>query len=310
MSLYSFKGRKIENQDLGMTRIFYKILYASFGLFAKLPFAAIYFISDCIDFLVYRIFKYRKEVIFSNLKNSFPEKSEAEIKQIAKKFYAHLADTLVETIKIAGMDITDFQQRVVVKNTELLNNFYEEGKSVVIFCAHYGNWEWVLFICKMLKHTVLPIYQPLNNPYSDAYFYRLRAKFGGVPTPMQETLRALLHYKKQKQPTVLWLAADQTPAPENAYWTTFLNQDTAFYMGGEKIAKKMHQPAVFMFIKKIARGKYEMGFKLMEEQPENLLEGMLTQQYVDILEQTIQEEPAYWLWSHKRWKHQRTKKEE
>jgi Kdo2-lipid IVA lauroyltransferase/acyltransferase len=290
-----------------MNRIFYQVLYASFGLFAKIPFAIVYFISDLVYFLVYHAIGYRKKVVLQNLQNSFPEKSELEIKKIAKKFYIHFADTLLETIKIAGMNMEDFQKRVTVKNTELLNQLYDEGKSVVIFCAHYGNWEWVLFICKMLKHTVLPIYQPLNNPYSDAYFCNLRAKFGGVPTPMQETLRALLTYKKQQQPTALWLAADQTPAPESAYWTSFLHQDTPFYTGGEKIAKKFQQPAVFMYIKKTGRGRYEMSFELMEKNPENLLEGALTQQYVDRLEETIKNEPAYWLWSHRRWKHQKIK---
>lgn len=288
-----------------MRSIFYNLLFASFELFAKLPFAVIYLISDIIYLIVYQIVGYRKEVVFTNLKNSFPEKSEREIKAIAKRFYRHLADTLVETIKIAGMDFEDFQHRVSIKNIELLQQLYDEGKSVVMFCSHYGNWEWVLFICKMLKHKVLPIYQPLNNPYSDTYFRTLRAKFGGIPTPMSETLRALLNYKKQNQLTIVWLAADQTPAVEGAYWAKFLHQDTPFYTGGEKIAKKLQQPAVFMYIKKTGRGYYEMGFELMEKHPENLPENALTQQYVTILEKTIQEEPAYWLWSHKRWKHKR-----
>ena len=283
-----------------MVNFLYKLLFLFFKLFAKLPFWFIYLFADILFIIIYYIVGYRKKVTFENLAKSFPEKSPKERKIIAKKYYLHLVDTMVETIKIAGMSFEDLQKRVTV-NIEIFNQLYEEGKSVVAFCAHYGNWEWILFMPKMAKHTVLPIYKPLSNPYTDAYFTKMRSKFGGIPTPMNETLRTLIKYKL----TVLWLAADQTPAVEGAYWATFLNQDTPFYMGGEKIAKKMQQAAVFMYIRKTGRGKYVMDFELMAKNPENLADGVLTQQYITLLENLIKEEPAYWLWSHRRWKHSR-----
>jgi KDO2-lipid IV(A) lauroyltransferase len=287
------------------SKILYPLLFLFFRLFARLPFFWIYLVSDFVFVTLYYIVGYRKEVVFENLRNSFPQKSEKEIKSIAKKYYSHLADTMVETIKIAGMTAEDFEKRVKVNNVALLNQLYDEGRSVVMFCAHYGNWEWVLFIPKMLKHTILPIYKPLSNPYTDAYFTKLRSKFGGIPTPMNETLRTLVNYKRQNKPTIIWLAADQVPALEGAYWTEFFHQDTPFFMGGEKIARKMLQVAVFMSIRKIGRGYYEMDLELMERQPEDLPEGGLILQYINKLEKLIREEPAYWLWSHKRWKHKR-----
>lgn len=287
------------------SKILYPLLFLFFRLFAKLPFFLVYLFADFIFVILYYIAGYRKKVVFENLRNSFPEKSEKEIKTIAKKYYLHLADTMVETIKIADMTLTDFEKRVKVNNVALLNQLYDEGKSAVMFCSHYGNWEWVLFIPTMLKHSILPIYKPLSNPYTDQYFTKLRSKFGGLPTPMNETLRALVNYKKQNKLTVIWLAADQVPALEGAYWTEFLHQDTPFFMGGEKIAKKMQQVAVFMSIRKTGRGYYQMDLALMERHPETLPESVLTQQYIAKLEALIQEEPAFWLWSHKRWKHKR-----
>jgi len=276
-----------------------------FRLFAKLPFVLLYLVADFLFVIIYYIIGYRKKVVFENLAKSFPEKSAKEIKVIAKKYYLHLVDTVVETIKVAGMSFEDLQKRVKVENIALLNQLYDEGKSVVVFCSHYGNWEWVLFIPKLAKHTVLPIYKPLSNPYTDAYFTKMRSRFGGIPTPMHATLKTLISYKKQSKLTVTWLAADQTPAVEGAYWAAFLNQDTAFYTGGEKIARKLQQAAVFMYIRKTARGKYTMDFEMMNKNPETLPENALTQQYVTLLENLIREEPAYWLWSHRRWKHAR-----
>ncbi|GAB4479147.1 MAG: acetyltransferase [Thermoflexibacter sp.] len=288
-------------------RWIYLVFYSLLDVIAKTPLSVLYWLSDFLFLVIYYLVGYRKKVVFENLKNSFPDKSSQEITYITKKFYKHFCDLLVESIKTSAMTFENFQKQIVVKNTELLNQLYEEGRSVVVYCSHYGNWEWVLFIPQMLKHIVLPVYHPLTNPYSDAYFVKLRGKFGGVPTPMKETLRVLIDYKQKNIPTIVWLAADQSPAVEGAYWTEFLNQDTPFYTGPEKIAKKLNQVAVFMYIKKTGRGKYEMGFELMEKEPKNLPHGVLTQQYVDILEKTIQEEPAYWLWSHKRWKHKRAK---
>jgi KDO2-lipid IV(A) lauroyltransferase len=288
-----------------MVKFLYRLLFFFFRLFAKLPFFLIYGVADFLFFVIYYIVGYRKKVVFENLANSFPEKSPKERKTIAKKYYLHLVDTMVETIKTAEMSFEDLQKRVTVNNIEIFNQLYDEGRSAVAFCAHYGNWEWILFMPKMVKHTILPIYKPLSNPYTDAYFTKMRSKFGGIPTPMNETLRTLIKYKKENKLTVVWLAADQAPAVEGAYWTIFLNQDTPFYTGGEKIAKRMKQAAVFMFIRKTARGKYVMDFELMEKYPENLADNALTQQYTMMLENLIREEPAYWLWSHRRWKHSR-----
>ncbi|MCU0391242.1 MAG: lysophospholipid acyltransferase family protein [Thermoflexibacter sp.] len=283
----------------------YATLFGLLNIIAKLPFGFLYAVSDILFVLIFYLVGYRKKVVFENLTNSFPDKSKEEIQEIAKKFYAHFCDLLVESIKTSAMTFEDFQRRITVKNTELLNQLYEEGKSVVMYCAHYGNWEWVLFIPQMLKHIVLPVYHPLKNPYSDAYFVKLRGKFGGIPTQMSDTLRTLVAYKQKHIPTIIWLAADQSPAVEGAYWTEFLYQDTPFYMGPEKIAKKLQQAVVFMYINKVGRGKYEMGFELMEKDPQSIPNGAITQKYVSILEKTIRELPEYWLWSHKRWKHTR-----
>lgn len=281
------------------------LLFSSVSyFFAILPDFILFGIADIIYFITYYIIAYRKKVVFRNLKNSFPEKSDHEIKQTAKKFYRQLGDTMIENIALFSMSKKRVLQKVEFENTEILQNLYKNNKNIVGVSTHLYNWELMLAIPKVIPHQVLGIYKPLNNAFFDRQINKMRSKFGAIPVTMEESYKVILkNYKKQKL-SFIGLIADQRPQKAHiSHWTSLLNQEAPFYNGPEKIAKKINAAVVFLYLKRIKRGRYTIKFKLLFEDVSECKEHEITEKYAKVLEKTIQDNPAYWLWSHKRWKH-------
>jgi len=272
---------------------------------AKLPFAVLYGISDMLYFIIYRIIGYRKTVVADNLKNAFPEKSNAEIKTISKKFFRHLADLIVETIKMNSMSEKTFRERVVFKNTKIVNDYFDKGKSVVVLTMHFNNWEWSSCVALPVKHKVLGVYKPLHNKYFDEYLNNSRGKMGSVLVPNSQVLRTVISHEHKKEPVFTWLAADQTPPAFHKFWLMFLNQETMFYPGPASISKRFNHPVIFQKIEKTGRGKYVSQFELLFENPADKSETEIMKAYVRKMEEAIRKNPEHYLWSHRRWKHKR-----
>jgi Kdo2-lipid IVA lauroyltransferase/acyltransferase len=281
--------------------------YLLMGLLKALsfiPFSLLYLLSDFLYWWAYRIFGYRKKVVFKNLRNSFPEKSEKEIQQIASDFYAHFCDLIVESFATPRMSVDDFFKRNAYKNLELVDRLYAEGRDLVIMTAHYGNWEWQIYMPCAVKHLALVVYQRIQNPLVNEFMLNARQHFGGVAIEMAKIHTDLPNYFSQKRPALLGLLSDQAPAQEARFRTTFLNQETAFYQGGEKISKKYNAAVLYLHIRKLKRGYYEAEFSMLCEYPNETKTFEITAKYAEILENKIKETPQYWLWSHNRWKHQ------
>lgn len=272
---------------------------------AKFPFEVIYLLANIFYFLIYYVFGYRKKVVFNNLKNSFPEKTEIEIKQIQKDFYQHLADLTMETVKMHGMSEKDYEKRFIVKNGELLNSYFDKGKSVVVLTSHYNNWEWGNGFPLFLKHQILGVYKPLHNGVFDKFMIETRSKFGAELIPDVNILRRVIQSEKDKEPVFTWLAGDQAPPPSNKFWFRFLNQDTIFFQGPAFISRKFNHPVFFQETKKIGRGIYEISFELLFENPKEYSDIEIISTFIKRMEKLIIKQPEYYLWSHKRWKHKR-----
>ncbi|MFO8234307.1 MAG: lysophospholipid acyltransferase family protein [Bacteroidales bacterium] len=289
-----------------------KILYFAFEIVSRilsaLPKRAIYIFADFLYFVAYYLAKYRKKVVYSNLKRSFPEKSDREIKAIAKNFYRHLGDLIVENIAILNMSPKKVMQFMSVKNLEVMNDLHKKGKNTIALTGHYGNWEFLPTLSSYTPYTILSVYKPLKNKFFDKKVYQMRKRFSGIPVPMKEVYKEIVRQQKQDNPYIMGLVADQSPPKKNInYWTTFLNQDTPFFTGAEKIAKKLNHAVVFIIVRKKKRGLYEIDFSPLTENTENMPEGNIIEQYARTLEKNIIEQPEYWLWSHRRWKHSRKK---
>lgn len=289
-----------------MNRVGYFIFVALSYTITLLPMRALHLLSDMLWPLFYHVVRYRRKVVEMNLRNAFPEKSPEERKKIAKRFYRHLTDLIVETLKAMHMTTEQIRKRSVVPDTAIPDRFFSEGRDVVALASHYNNWEWYSSLQMSAKHKVIPIYKPLKNNDFDRFLRKIRERFGMQTTPMNHIVRDLVRYRSEKILTMSGFIGDQTPPPDdNACWTTFLNQDTGFYRGAEKIAVKYDMPVIMMNIVKRKRGFYELEYSIISEHPRSEEPNAIITRYAERLEKIISDKPEYWLWSHRRWKHKR-----
>lgn len=285
-----------------MSKTTFKLTSALLYFISILPFPVLYFFSDILYLILFYILKYRRTVVSINLQNAFPEKSKDELKKIEKKFYQYLADLIFETIKLFTISEEEIKKRFAIVNFQEITKYLDNGKSVIAVSGHYGNWEMgPLAVAMALKNKLLVVYKPLSDKRFDHLINTIRARFGAIMVPMKQTLRKIVEYKEQAH--LLVLVGDQTPTREESnYFTPFLNQATAVFLGVEKIAKKTNNPVIYFTIKRIKRGYYECLIKPLIDNPEGTMDYEITEAHTRELEKNIRLEPQYWLWSHKRWK--------
>ncbi|MGC4022875.1 MAG: lysophospholipid acyltransferase family protein [Cyclobacteriaceae bacterium] len=286
-----------------MQRIVFYLVYPLLYLIALLPFWAMYLLSDAL-FYLFKISGYRKNVVKTNLKNSFPEKSEKEIEELCDKYFRYLCDLTLETLKTLTMTEKEASEHCVYHPADWLDKMFEEKRSIIIVMGHYGNWEWAGPSFSLYKkYQLIVIYRPLTNPYFESMMTRMRTKFGTKITPADLTLRDMVANRRNLTATAL--IADQAATTTNPYWTTFLNQETSVYNGPEKLAVKFNYPVVYMRVERKSRGYYDLTPELLFENPATTAEGEILEKFTRRLEEQIIKDPVIWLWSHKRWKHKR-----
>lgn len=271
-----------------------------------LPMKVLYVFATLLYYLIYYVFGYRRTVVRTNLKNSFPEKGEKEIELIEKRFFKYLAALIFEIIKMSTISKKELQKRFKFINMDRINDYLERGESVLACSGHYGNWEWgTLSIGLSFKALNYPIYKPLSNQVFDQWFYHIRTRFGNRMIAMKQTFRALSETKELT--TVFCFGNDQAPPKSESHrWINFLNQQTSFQQGIEKIGIKTKRPIFYLKVTVLKKGYYEIDCIPLRLHPEQVSAQEITDLHVRLLEQTIINEPAYWLWSHRRWKHQPT----
>lgn len=255
---------------------------------------------------LFHITGYRKQVVLSNLKNSFPEKSEQEINKICRQYYRYLCDLFLETFKTLTISRRNMLKHCYFRpeGKQLFDILASENKSVILVLGHMGNWEWAgntFSLC--CQHQLYVIYHPLRNKQFDGLMYKMRTHFGTKLIAMKDTFRTMLAQKGELNATAF--IADQTPFPDNAFWVRFLNQDTPVFKGTEVISKKINYPVVYVSVKRVKRGYYEMNAEMLCENPATTENEEITRLHTQRLERDIIAQPETWLWSHKRWKHKR-----
>jgi KDO2-lipid IV(A) lauroyltransferase len=274
-------------------------------LFAYLPSTVLYKLGNVLAFFLRDVFKYRRKVVLNNLRSSFPEKSEAEIEEIARESYIHLADRVVENIKCLTIKPEEYLSRCTVENVELLTELYEQKKDVVLMIAHSNCWEYAGYVAHTLtKFTIYGVYSPAKNKHFNDLIISTRGKLGMNLISMKETSAYFKH--KPEDVTFHVFFTDQSPSnPNNAYWTKFLHQDTAFFYGGARYAVKHNCIPVYAKIVQLKRGYYRVYLSKIKEDVTNCTPDEIVQGFAEKLEAQLKEHPAQWLWSHKRWKHKR-----
>ena len=277
-------------------------------MISLLPFFVLYLISDLLFFVGFHIVGYRKKVVYTNLRNSYPDKTEAEIHSIAIQFYKNLFDTLTEMVKLIFASESIVRNMCEFRNNELLEGLHKNNSNVIIVQGHYFNWELSLMMgSEQSKYMCYVVYKPLSDKISEKLIFKLRKRFKTRLIAMHETLEFMRNYNKTHAadgPALFQFGADQSPMKHKIeYWTTFMNQKTPFFLGPEKLAVSLNLPVVFLDLQRIARGKYYIEYSMLEEKPSQTSEHEITEKYVRAIEDAINKNPSNWLWSHKSWKH-------
>lgn len=276
-----------------------------FHWLSRLPFSWLYALSDLLYLVLAYVVRYRRRVIVQNLSTAFPEKTARDINKLTRGFYRNLTDLIVETIKLPALSADELLRRVRFQNPELISSRIAAGQPVIILASHQSNWEWLPASAQLNGIIADSVYKQLSSPFFENLMREIRSTFGVNPIPMHRLLRDVA--VRRHVPRAIALVADQIPAsPEVAYWLPFLNHETAFYPGPEKLARSLQLPVFYVEMVRVRRGYYDVTLHTLAEPPYNDLpdEAILTR-YRDRLERTIQATPSDWLWSHKRWKHQR-----
>ena len=262
----------------------------------------LYLVSDVLYLIVGKLIKYRKPLITKNLKNSFPEKNENEIKNIQRYFYKHFLDLIVESLKGFTISKKEINRKIKLKNPDLVNEMAQKSQNIILIGGHYNNWE--MSAQKMpleCEHELFAIYKPLSNKFFDKKMKDSREKFGLRMISMKETKNYF--QKNNEKPRAIIFGSDQSPSStKNAHWLNFLNQESGFLFGAEKYAKEFNWPVVYVSIQKTQRGTYEVSFQLITDKPKEEPNGKIIQDFANLLEIDINRNPPYWLWTHNRWK--------
>lgn len=258
---------------------------------------------------MYRVFGYRKAVVRKNLTNSFPDKSASEIRKIEKGFYLHLCDLIVESIKNFTISEKMSKKRMTMVNAELVNGYFDQGKSVILVGGHYGNWElYAVAIPGQIKHTPMALYSPMKNKFWNDKVIQSRSKYGLHMLRIDPIIKKMKAQKEEKFAVIF--ASDQSPRKSQlAHFTTFLNQETAVAYGAERMAREYNMPIIAGSNIKVSRGHYQIKYTLISDDHSKFKEGEITAAFTKVLENDILSAPSYWLWSHKRWKHQKAEHE-
>ena len=287
-----------------MNAIIYYLALPFLYLISYLPFKLLYLLSDGFYVLVYTVFAYRKKIVTENLKQSFPDKSSAELEHIRRGFYHYLCDLALETIKTLSISPAALKKHFSHDDISVLENYFNENQSVIIIMGHLGSWELGgAYFSQILVHQVYAIYHPMANRHFDRFFCRMRTRSGARLYPMKDAFKGMIRNRNEVTATVF--IADQTPAPENAHWMTFMNQDTPVFKGTEVIARKLDYPVIYVSAIREKRGQYKIHFELLVEHPQRLTKNELTEVHTKRLQQDIIDHPETWLWSHRRWKHKK-----
>lgn len=275
------------------------------NLLSRLPLRVLYVLTDGLYVFIYHIWRFRRELSLSNLRNSFPDKSILELEQVARLGYRNACNMIAEVLKGAVMSRDELRRRVKIQGIELIDKYTSTGQPTVLLASHHCNWEWLLLASSLeLKIGIDAVYKPLRVEAIDRFMLRTRSRFGGNPIPARDFLVEVL--KRRGGARVIALVADQTPLKsEEKHWTRFLNQDTAFFVGADKIARITRSPVFFVGMTRTRRGYYEARLQLLAEPPYGREGTEIIERYARVAEVHIAQHPADWLWMYRKWKYRK-----
>jgi len=272
-------------------------------VFSWFPLWVLYRLSDISFVLIFYVLRYRREIVWKNLSNSFPEKTKAEIHSIQKEFYRNLCDHVAETIKLLTISKEELTRRMNYADVDQALKYSKKGQSVIVLASHQFNWEWLVAVSNIsFPMPIDYVYQKQSNRFANHFSNVVRSRFGAFPISRDAVARESI--KRKNILRGIAIVADQYPGLKNdkLYQSTFLNQETVFFQGVNQLAILTQYPVVFASIKKIKRGYYKVDFPEIATPPYDKNSSIVMEKYVANTEKLIRENPSDWLWSHNRWK--------
>lgn len=289
-----------------MQFLVYILAYPLLWLISILPFRIFYWFSDCVYFLVYYIIGYRKKVVQANLALALPHLSDAERKKTEKKFYQHMCDMFLEMIKTMSISAEEMEKRFHVTNIDLILDYAKKGKSVILVASHYASYEWLLTINPKLGFQGIAVYKKLANPYFDKLIRKIRSKYNTELIETKKAIPLMAQNQRDGKLSLYGLASDQSPKLDRIFHaSSFMGIEVPVHTGAEMLAKKYDLSVIFVKVKKVKRGYYEATFLSLADNSKDYEDFKITEMYLKEVEKQIYEEPEYYLWTHKRWKHKK-----
>jgi KDO2-lipid IV(A) lauroyltransferase len=286
-----------------MQLLVFIVAYPFLWIISILPYRLFYGVSDVFFILLYYVVGYRKKVVRSNLELTLPNTSSAERKRIEKAFYKHLCDLMLEMVKTMHLSKEAVKKRYQVQNIELVNEIGNE-KSILAVCSHYANWEWNVSINNYIDIAGFAVYQKIGNVYFDRLIRKFRAKWNTTPIEQKETVKAVIRNEQKGIKGLYGMVSDQSPMASRAqYWSQFMGIKVPVFNGAEILARKLDLAVVFLKVSKVKRGYYKAAFIPISLQGKTTTEGEITEAFLRLTEEQIKEQPEYYLWTHRRWKH-------
>ena len=281
-----------------------KLIYSFFYIIGSINLSILYFILYPIFTIFNFIFRYRKKIVSSNIKNSLLHLDNNQHIKVIRGFYKYFFNLLIEILKMGSVNQEFYQRRIKVINPEVLENYRLQNKSIILMMGHHNNWEWASQIISIVaKQDFIGIYKKLSNKFFDKLMIKVRGRFGVILVEIEDSIQYIFNNKDCK---IIGLASDQNPVVNSkTYWTKFFKQDVPYILGAEKIARKMDYAVLFCNMTKESNGYYNIKFEVIKENPQNSKDGEITNKFIKRLEEKIIEEPNSYLWSHNRWKHKK-----
>lgn len=289
-----------------MQFLVYILAYPLLWVISILPFPIFYLFSDVVYFIVYYLVRYRRKTVKENLALALPHLTDKERKTIEKKFYQHMCDMFLEMIKTMTISPEEMRRRFVLTNVELIKEYEEKGKSVVLVASHYASWEWLLTLNAQIKFRGIGVYKKIVNPYFDKLVRKIRSKYDAELVETKKIIPLMAQNQRDGILSMYGLASDQSPKLDRAFhWDTFMGIEVPVHTGAEMLARKYNLSVLFVKVKKVKRGYYEATFIPICDTPKKADGFEITHTYLKEVEKQILEAPEYYLWTHKRWKHRR-----
>lgn len=287
-----------------MQFLVYIIAYPLLWLISILPFRLFYWFSDFVYFIVYRLVGYRKKVVRANLALTLPHLSDSERKEIEKKFYQHMCDMFLEMIKTMSITPEEMEKRFTITNIELIREYEQKGKSVILVASHYASWEWLLTLNKRMAFKGIGVYKKIANPYFDKLVRKIRSKYDAELVETKKAIPTMAQNQRDGILSLYGLASDQSPKLDRIFHSMkFMGIEVPVHTGAEMLAKKYDLSVIFMKVTKKGRGYYEATIIPIADNPKEYDNFKITEIYLKEVEKQIYDAPEYYLWTHKRWKH-------